>query len=94
MLRVFAGVVVASAIAAGAVYATEGFTETPQFLVAEDSPTARADRTTRECDDNYSGACIPVVGYDLDCGDVPSGFRVVGGDPHGFDRDNDNRACE
>lgn len=47
------------------------------------------------CDENYSGGCVPVVSYDLDCADI--GFRVyvVGYDRHGFDgRDNDGVGCE
>jgi micrococcal nuclease len=47
------------------------------------------------CDPNYAGACVPVVGYDLDCGDIPvKNFTVVGVDIHGFDADNDTIACE
>jgi micrococcal nuclease len=47
------------------------------------------------CDPNYAGACVPVVGHDLDCADVGvRGFRVVGADPHGFDGDGDGIACE
>jgi hypothetical protein len=48
-----------------------------------------------KCDTNYSGGCVPIVSYDLDCPDI--GFRVyvVGNDKHGFDgRDNDGIGCE
>jgi len=56
------------------------------------TPTATSAPT---CDPNYSGACIPIVGFDLDCGDVGvKRFRVVGVDRHGFDGDNDGIACE
>lgn len=51
--------------------------------------------TTTPCDPNYAGACIPVVGHDLDCGEIPfKRFQSIGSDPHGFDRDNDGLACE
>jgi len=31
----------------------------------------------------------------LDCGEIGySNFRVVGSDPHGFDRDKDGIGCE
>lgn len=47
------------------------------------------------CDPNYSGACVPVVPYDLNCDDVPaSNFASIGSDPHGFDREGDGLACE
>jgi hypothetical protein len=47
------------------------------------------------CDPNYSGACVPIVSYDLNCDDVNgSYFQVVGYDKHGFDGDNDGIACE
>ena len=46
------------------------------------------------CDSNYSGYCVPIVSYDLDCEDVGSYFRVKGVDRHGFDGDNDGYACE
>lgn len=47
------------------------------------------------CDPNYSGACIPNVDYDLDCGEISARrFTVVGRDVHRFDRDNDGVACE
>ena len=37
---------------------------------------------------------VPLVGHDLDCGDI--GFRVtgLGSDPHGFDRESDGVGCE
>ena len=51
-------------------------------------------RATPSCDPNYSGNCVPLVSYDLDCVGVGSYFRVVGSDPHGFDGDRDGIACE
>lgn len=54
-----------------------------------------ADAPSDECDPNYAGACIPNVGYDLNCGDVKAkDFQVLGEDRHGFDRDKDGTACE
>ena len=51
------------------------------------TPTLRAT--------SYSGACIPIVSYDLDCSDIPDrNFRVVGRDIHNFDGDGDRIACE
>lgn len=46
------------------------------------------------CDSNYSGACVPIVPYDLDCPDIGQLVLVVGVDIHKFDRDRDGRACE
>lgn len=47
------------------------------------------------CDSNYSGYCVPIVSYDLDCVDI--GYNTVyvrSYDPHGFDGDNDGYGCE
>ena len=47
------------------------------------------------CDPSYPDVCIPPYPPDLNCGDIGySNFRVVGNDPHGFDRDNDGIGCE
>jgi hypothetical protein len=46
------------------------------------------------CDPNYSGFCVPNVGYDLNCPDIAHMVIVVGYDKHGFDRDNDGYGCE
>lgn len=55
-------------------------------------PTATA---APQCDENYAGACIPIVSYDLDCGDIGARrFRVVGFDHHRFDGDHDGIGCE
>jgi micrococcal nuclease len=48
-----------------------------------------------DCDRSYPDVCIPPPPPDLDCSDVPHrGFRVIGDDPHRFDRDRDGIACE
>lgn len=45
------------------------------------------------CDPNYT-PCVPLVSYDLDCPDIGFSVRVVGSDPHRFDRDRDGYGCE
>lgn len=62
---------------------------------ARPAPSPAPRPATPSCDPNYSGACIPVVPYDLDCGDVSAvNFGSVGSDPHRFDGDGDGIACE
>jgi hypothetical protein len=46
------------------------------------------------CDPNYSGACVPIVSYDLDCADISGTVYIKGSDPHGFDGDGDGVGCE
>jgi len=47
------------------------------------------------CDPSYPDVCIAPYPPDLDCGEIGySNFRVVGEDPHGFDRDKDGIGCE
>ncbi|HEX2039789.1 MAG TPA: hypothetical protein VHF47_08675 [Acidimicrobiales bacterium] len=49
----------------------------------------------RDCDPSYPDVCIPSPPPDLDCPEVQyKNFRVVGSDPHGFDRDRDGIGCE
>jgi uncharacterized protein YabE (DUF348 family) len=58
-------------------------------------------KESRQCDPNYSGACVPVAS-DVDCaggsGDGPayvSGpVRVIGEDIYRLDRDGDGIACD
>jgi len=51
--------------------------------------------TTPTCDPSYPDVCIAPYPPDLDCGEIGySNFRVIGDDPHGFDRDNDGIGCE
>ena len=45
------------------------------------------------CDPNYSG-CVPMVNYDLDCGDIGFAVQVLGSDHHRFDGDGDGWGCE
>ena len=47
------------------------------------------------CDSSYPSVCIPPYPPDLDCAEIPHrNFRVIGSDPHGFDRDKDGIGCE
>jgi micrococcal nuclease len=45
------------------------------------------------CDPNYT-PCVPAYPPDLDCGEIGISVQVIGGDPHGFDRDGDGFGCE
>ena len=46
------------------------------------------------CHAAYPDACIRPPPPDLDCEDIPfKSFRVVGSDPHRFDRDEDGIGC-
>jgi len=58
-------------------------------------PSSNPVDTTPSCDPSYPDVCIPPYPPDLNCGDIGySNFRVIGNDPHGFDRDNDGIGCE
>jgi hypothetical protein len=47
------------------------------------------------CDPSYPDICIKSPPPDLNCPDIPNkNFKVIGSDPHGFDRDNDGMGCE
>ncbi|MFD0687329.1 G5 domain-containing protein [Actinomadura fibrosa] len=58
-------------------------------------------KPTRQCDPNYSGACVPITS-DVDCaggsgdgpGYVTGPVRVIGSDIYDLDRDGDGIACE
>ncbi len=50
--------------------------------------------SSAECDENYSGACVPISAADLDCPDIGASVTVVGVDVHGFDSDGDREGCE
>lgn len=51
--------------------------------------------TDSRCEPSYPGICIFTGEPDIDCEDVgASAFRVVGSDPHRFDRDRDGLGCE
>lgn len=50
--------------------------------------------TQSSCDPNYTGGCVPVVSYDLDCPDIGFSVTVVGTDKHRFDGNGDGQGCE
>ncbi|OKH29780.1 hypothetical protein NIES2101_43005 [Calothrix sp. HK-06] len=55
----------------------------------------QSQQTQNNCDPSYPDFCIPKNLPDLNCPDVAyKNFRVVGNDPHGFDRDGDGIGCE
>lgn len=57
-------------------------------------PESAAVPQRGSCDPNYTGGCVPVVSYDLNCSDISFSVRVVGRDIHRFDRDGDGIGCE
>ena len=58
-------------------------------------PPSNPEEFAQSCDESYPDVCIAVYPPDLDCGEIGfSNFRVIGNDPHGFDRDNDGIGCE
>ena len=47
------------------------------------------------CDPSYPEVCIPSKPPDLNCPQITErNFKVIGSDPHGFDRDNDGFGCD
>jgi len=53
-----------------------------------------SEQRSGNCEWSYPDVCIPPYPPDLDCGEIGySNFRVIGDDPHGFDRDNDGIGC-
>jgi hypothetical protein len=59
------------------------------------STSTSNQNTSQKCDSSYPDVCIPPYPPDLDCGEISfKNFRVIGSDPHGFDRDNDGIGCE
>jgi hypothetical protein len=47
------------------------------------------------CDPSYPDICIASPPPDLNCDDVSfKDIKVVGDDPHGFDREGDGIGCE
>jgi len=66
---------------------SESITQTPTYVEPK--------TTSSSCDSSYPSVCIPFYPPDLDCGEINyTNFRVIGNDPHGFDRDNDGIGCE
>lgn len=58
------------------------------------SPKPSSQEPASDCDPNYRGACVPIVGWDLDCADIGQTVTVVGTDIHRFDADGDGAGCE
>ncbi len=65
----------------------------PEFEApAEEEPAE--EPAASGCDPNYT-PCVPISATDLDCGDIGFSVTIIGGDPHGFDgNDNDGLGCE
>lgn len=64
-------------------------------VTSEPSVSQPTFTQSASCDSSYPNVCIPPYPPDLDCGEIGySNFRVIGSDPHGFDRDNDGIGCE
>jgi len=71
-------------------------TEVPTQIPTEPPyvpPTETQEPAQGGCDPNYT-PCVPLVNYDLDCGDIGHSVTVIGGDPHNFDGDGDGYGCE
>ena len=49
---------------------------------------------TGQCNNNYSGTCVPNVSKDIDCSDIRHKVTVVGKDVYHFDADADGLGCE
>ena len=48
-----------------------------------------------KCDPSYPDVCISPYPPGLDCGEISySNFRVIGSDPHEFDKDGNGIGCE
>jgi micrococcal nuclease len=65
----------------------------------ESGPPTTPPPPTGKCDPNYTNACVPPYPPDLDCAELRAlglalPVRVVGGDPHRLDTDNDGLGCE
>lgn len=57
--------------------------------------TPKPSSQVKKCAPSYPDVCIPPYPPDLNCGDISyKNFRVVGSDPHGFDKDGDGIGCE
>ncbi|WP_428324354.1 hypothetical protein [Nitrosopumilus sp.] len=76
------------------------YTITASYGSDENSASVKIELSSRStstlnCDPSYPDVCIAPYPPDLNCGDIRyTNFRVIGSDPHGFDRDNDGIGCE
>jgi hypothetical protein len=82
--------------------------QTGRRLVSQEAtrpPTTKVvavgTKVARQCDENYSGACVPIAS-DVDCAGgsgngpayVQGPVRVVGSDIYGLDSDGDGTGCD
>lgn len=74
--------------------ATGSPTPTPAPIPTPSPTTPPTPALGGSCDPNYAGYCVPIVSYDLDCGDIRHRVTVVGTDIHHFDGDHDGIGCE
>ena len=74
--------------------ASSGSATSSRPAVPKPKKSKKAQQPSSNCDPNYSGACVPIVGFDLDCPDVGASVTVEGTDIHGFDADGDGAGCE
>lgn len=59
------------------------------------SPVQPTSQVQSNCHPSYPTVCIPPAPPDLDCKDISyRRFKVIGSDPHRFDRDRDGIGCE
>jgi|RhiMethySRZTD1v2_1073278.scaffolds.fasta_scaffold1558240_2 hypothetical protein len=67
---------------------------TQQVRAVAREPKAKIENT-KQCDPSYPTICLNPGMRGLSCRDIGfANFRVVGRDPHGFDRDRDGVGCE
>ena len=69
-------------------------TASPDRDKKKDKPKPVPATPASNCDPNYTNACVPIVAWDLDCGDIGQLVIVVDQDIHRFDADGDGRGCE
>lgn len=65
----------------------------PEYVEPEPEAPSQEDPAAAGCDPNYT-PCIPAYPPDLNCPQIGGSVQVIGGDPHGLDRDNDGVGCE
>lgn len=83
-----------SASASPSVATTEEPDEDSRAVVPSKPKKSKKPKPVSNCDPNYSGACVPLVSWDLDCADIGESVTVVGSDIHRFDADGDGAGCE
>jgi hypothetical protein len=74
---------------------------TPTRTTRKPAPARTTSAPKRNCDPNYSGACVPIAS-DVDCAGgsgngpayVDGPVKVIGNDIYDLDRDGDGWGCE